>query len=95
MSEFWCSRLESAYKMRVAVGIAESPENNTYRLVHGEGDNLPGLGHRLLWTYCRDAGSQRGHARMPYGDSQGTEEGDGRRTPEHLLQERDNPAIQG
>lgn len=41
--EFWCSRLESAYKMRVAVGIAENPENNTYRLVHGEGDNLSGL----------------------------------------------------
>ena len=41
--EFWCARLESAYRMRVAVGIAENPENNTYRLVHGEGDNLPGL----------------------------------------------------
>ena len=40
--EFWCARLESAYKMRVAVGIAENPDNNTYRLVHGEGDNLPG-----------------------------------------------------
>lgn len=39
-SEFWCSRLESALCMRVAVGIADNPANNTYRLVHGEGDNL-------------------------------------------------------
>lgn len=29
--------------MRVAIGIADNPSNNTYRLVHGEGDNLPGL----------------------------------------------------
>ena len=25
------------------MGLAENPLNNTYRLVHGEGDNLPGL----------------------------------------------------
>ena len=41
--EFWHSRLSSALKMRQAIGIADSPQNNTYRLVHGEGDNLPGL----------------------------------------------------
>ena len=29
--------------MRQAIGIADNPQNNTYRLVHGEGDNLPGL----------------------------------------------------
>lgn len=40
---FWRSRLKSALNMRIAVGIADSPNNNTYRLVHGEGDNLPGL----------------------------------------------------
>ncbi len=42
-NEFWYSRLSSALKMRQAIGIADNPENNTYRLVHGEGDNLPGL----------------------------------------------------
>ena len=42
-NEFWCARLQSAYKMRLAVDIAGNPDNNTYRLVHGEGDNLPGL----------------------------------------------------
>lgn len=40
---FWHSRLSSALKMRQAIGIADNPTNNTYRLVHGEGDLLPGL----------------------------------------------------
>ena len=40
---FWYSRLESALRMRIAIGIADNPRNNTYRLVHGEGDLLPGL----------------------------------------------------
>lgn len=42
-SEFWQSRLESALRMRIELGIADNATNNTYRLVHGEGDNLPGL----------------------------------------------------
>ena len=42
-SEFWLSRMKSALNMRISVGIADNPNNNTYRLVHGEGDNLPGL----------------------------------------------------
>ncbi|WP_092110620.1 class I SAM-dependent rRNA methyltransferase [Prevotella sp. KH2C16] len=41
--DFWESRLKSALRMRVGIGIADNPSNNTYRLVHGEGDNLPGL----------------------------------------------------
>lgn len=41
--EFWTSRLQSALQMRQAIGIADNPNNNTYRLVHGEGDHLPGL----------------------------------------------------
>ncbi|MDO4160363.1 MAG: class I SAM-dependent rRNA methyltransferase [Prevotellaceae bacterium] len=40
---FWFSRIESALKMRQSIGIADNPENNTFRLVHGEGDCLPGL----------------------------------------------------
>lgn len=42
-NSFWCSRLESALKMRQRIGIADNDNNNTYRLVHGEGDALPGL----------------------------------------------------
>ena len=40
---FWCRHLESALKMRQRIGIADNENNNTYRLVHGEGDALPGL----------------------------------------------------
>jgi len=40
---FFRARLLSAFQMRMAIGIADNPNNNTYRLVHGEGDNLPGL----------------------------------------------------
>lgn len=41
--DFWCDRLSSALKMRQNVWIADNNMNNTYRLVHGEGDYLPGL----------------------------------------------------
>ncbi|MGN1376697.1 MAG: class I SAM-dependent rRNA methyltransferase [Prevotella sp.] len=41
--QFWYNRLSSALNMRLQIGIADNPANNTYRLVHGEGDNLPGL----------------------------------------------------
>lgn len=50
--DFWCSRLKSAIDMRVKLGIADNPQNNTYRLVHGEGDNLPGL---VIDVYGRTA----------------------------------------
>lgn len=42
-NEFWKSRLKSAFDMRRSIGIVDNPQNNTYRLVHGEGDNIPGL----------------------------------------------------
>ncbi|MBQ3752485.1 MAG: class I SAM-dependent rRNA methyltransferase [Prevotella sp.] len=41
--QFWASRLQSALQLRKAIGLADSSDNNTYRLVHGEGDHLPGL----------------------------------------------------
>ena len=41
--DFWKQRLAAALLMRQCAGIADNPENNTFRLVHGEGDNLPGL----------------------------------------------------
>lgn len=40
---FWNKRIRSALNVRMAVGIACNSDNDTYRLVHGEGDNLPGL----------------------------------------------------
>ena len=40
---FFTERLVMAFAMRKSIGVADNPSNNTYRLVHGEGDNLPGL----------------------------------------------------
>lgn len=40
--DFWIKRLASALQLRKSIGLV-SADNNSYRLVHGEGDNLPGL----------------------------------------------------
>lgn len=41
--KFWEERIRSAYTLRKLLRLAGVENNNTYRLVHGEGDNLPGL----------------------------------------------------
>ncbi|MDR2950264.1 MAG: class I SAM-dependent rRNA methyltransferase [Prevotella sp.] len=40
--DFWKKRLASAFELRKSIGLV-STNNNSYRLVHGEGDHLPGL----------------------------------------------------
>lgn len=40
---FWEERIRAAYMLRCSLGLVDAPDNNTFRLVHGEGDNLPGL----------------------------------------------------
>lgn len=40
---FWVNRIQIAYELRKTLRLTASERNNTYRLVHGEGDNLPGL----------------------------------------------------
>ena len=42
-NDFWHSRLASAWTVRKAIQLTDITVNDTYRLVHGEGDNLPGL----------------------------------------------------
>ena len=55
-ADFWQERIRAAYEVRCSLGLITStsntqypipdtqyPINNTYRLVHGEGDFLPGL----------------------------------------------------
>lgn len=48
-ADFWKERIRAAYTMRKAIGLVRnqpstgSLPNNTFRLVHGEGDFLPGL----------------------------------------------------
>lgn len=41
--QFWIDRIRSAYQLRCILGLANTPNNNTFRLIHGEGDALPGL----------------------------------------------------
>jgi len=41
--EFYTTRLQNALALRKAIGIADNTETNGYRLIHGEGDGLPGL----------------------------------------------------
>lgn len=40
---FWTKRFSAALDVRKAIGVAGREDNDIYRLVHGEGDNLPGL----------------------------------------------------
>ena len=40
---FYERRIASAYDVRKSIGVADRHDNDTYRLVHGEGDNLSGL----------------------------------------------------
>ncbi len=35
--------MQSAWEMRKMLGFASNPETNVFRLIHGEGDNMPGL----------------------------------------------------
>ena len=41
-ADFWNERLRAAYRVRESIGLIR-PDNNTFRLIHGEGDFLPGL----------------------------------------------------
>ena len=41
--EFWHSRIQSAFNMRKSIGLIGNSNTNAFRLVHGEGDLLPGL----------------------------------------------------
>lgn len=50
--DFWVKKLEVANDLRKGIGLAGNPTNNTYRLVHGEGDNLPGL---IIDVYAKTA----------------------------------------
>lgn len=42
-SDFWKRKIQNAYDLRKALNLTESEETNVYRLIHGEGDGMPGL----------------------------------------------------
>ena len=41
--EFWKEKIQKAYDLRKSLGFTTSETTNAYRLVHAEGDSLPGL----------------------------------------------------
>jgi 23S rRNA (cytosine1962-C5)-methyltransferase len=40
---FWKSKIFRAYQMRESLGLINNINTTVYRLIHGEGDNMPGL----------------------------------------------------
>lgn len=64
--DFWKQRIEKAYGIRKMLDLVNGDINNTFRLVHGEGDSLPGL---VIDVYAHTAVMQAHsvgmhHARM-------------------------------
>ncbi|MFB0923774.1 MAG: class I SAM-dependent rRNA methyltransferase [Vicingaceae bacterium] len=40
---FWTNKVQMAYNVRESLGLTNNPSTNIYRLMHAEGDGLPGL----------------------------------------------------
>lgn len=40
---FWEQKISAAYEVRKRLGLVNKEKNNIFRLIHGEGDGLPGL----------------------------------------------------
>ncbi len=77
-SAWWCRRISVAFDVRRTLGLVDSSETDCYRLVHGEGDGLPGLvadiyGHTAV-VQCHSVGMYRSRLeiaaaiRSVYGD---------------------------
>ena len=41
--QFWYNKLESAWKLRQKLALTDNAETNVYRLLHAEGDGMPGM----------------------------------------------------
>lgn len=64
--DYWHQRIRAAYRVRLSLSLLNS-NNNTFRLIHGEGDFVPGLiidvyadtaviqAHSVGIHYCREA----------------------------------------
>jgi len=42
-TDFWYTKIKEAWQMRQSIGLTHSAITNTFRLIHNEGDNMPGL----------------------------------------------------
>lgn len=64
--QWWNRRIAIAHDVRRALGLTNNPDTDCYRLVHGEGDALPGLVVDIYGTVavvqCHSVGMY--HARM-------------------------------
>ena len=60
---FWEERIRQAYHLRRSLGLAGTETNDTYRLIHGEGDCLPGL---IIDMYAHTAVIQAHSVGMHY-----------------------------
>ncbi len=41
--DFWTSKIQEAYDLRAQLNLTDNDQTNIYRLIHAEGDGLPGL----------------------------------------------------
>lgn len=74
--DYWHQRIRAAYRVRLSLGLLNS-DNNTFRLIHGEGDFVPGLiidvyadtaviqAHSVGIHYCREAIAEAVVAEVP------------------------------
>ena len=74
--DYWHQRIRAAYCVRLSLGLLNS-NNNTFRLIHGEGDFVPGLiidvyadtaviqAHSVGIHYCREAIAEAVVAEVP------------------------------
>ena len=51
---FWAESIAAAFQARKAFGLVDNASTNCYRLVHGEGDGLPGLIVEIGRASCRE-----------------------------------------
>lgn len=64
---FWEERIRIAYELRRSLKLTGVENNNTYRLIHGEGDSLPGL---IVDIYANTAVIQAHSVGMHYARKQ-------------------------
>ncbi|WP_295940369.1 class I SAM-dependent rRNA methyltransferase [uncultured Alistipes sp.] len=76
---WWNDRVAVACSVRSALGLRDNPATNCYRLIHGEGDNLPGLVVDIYGptavVQCHSVGMY--HARTKIAEAIRTAYGDG------------------
>lgn len=67
-ASWWLRKIATAYHVRQTLGLTDNPTTTCYRLVHGEGDSLPGLVVDIYGTtavvQCHSVGMYRSRAEI-------------------------------